>query len=56
MSRSDNGRSQSKDTRTAQERHAKLLEKHEERMRKVDETLEAVKNRGGRARDKRAGV
>ncbi len=35
--------------RTAEERHAKFLEKHKERMQKVDKTVAAVKARGRRA-------
>jgi hypothetical protein len=57
MSR-QNGRFRSKDT--PEQRQAKFLEKHKDRMRKVDETLDAVRNRGGRAaeraRGRRAGV
>ena len=47
MSLNNNGRSRSKDT--PEERRAKFLEKHEDRMRKVDETIDAVKSRNGRS-------
>lgn len=33
---------------TPEERHAKFLKEHEERMRKVDETIVSVKSRTGR--------
>jgi hypothetical protein len=46
MSRNENGRPQ---PRTAKERHADFLKEHEERMRKVDETIDAVKNRSERS-------
>ena len=56
MSRKD-VKTYSRDGRSADERQAQSLEKHRDRMRKVDETIHAVKNgRSGRIRDKRAGV
>lgn len=60
MSREEDGRSPSSKDETPEQRHAKFLEKHQDRMRRVDQTLDAVKKRSGRAngsvRPRRAGV
>jgi hypothetical protein len=60
MSDNGNGNRRSSRNETPEERYDKFLQKHEDRMRKVDETLDAVKDRaarvGGRIRKKRAGV
>jgi hypothetical protein len=38
---------------TAQERHDNFLRRHQERMRKVDQTIEAIKIRAGRSGERK---